>query len=262
MPQQFSVRYNLLFSAAVCGVAAILVSSLAVGLSERQEINALQFKQVNVLEAAGLRQAGEKLTGEEVQKRFAKVETVVVDLRTGEEVAGIDVEDFDQQEAKKDPERSREAPSNRARVFRLPHRAQVFKLRGDNGELEKLILPIEGYGLRSTLYGFVALAADTRTVSGLTYYQHGETAGLGGEVDNPRWKALWPGRQAFDDSWQPKVAVIKGAAGPAAEDPYRVDGLSGATITSRGVTNMLHFWLGAEGFGPYLKNVRATGGIG
>lgn len=262
MPKQFSVRYNLLFSAAVCGVCAIFVSSLAVGLNERQEANELQFKQANVLEAAGLLEPGERLSSAEIQRRFANVETVLVDLRSGEEVADADAGAFDQQAAKKDPERSREAPPNDARVIRLPYRAQVFKLRGEDGELEKLILPIEGYGLWSTLYGFLALSADTRAIAGITYYQHGETPGLGGEVDNPRWKALWPGRKAFDDNWRPEIVVIKGKAGPPAEDPHRVDGLSGATITSRGVSNMLRFWLGPDGFGPYLENVRTSQGVG
>jgi Na+-transporting NADH:ubiquinone oxidoreductase subunit C len=117
-------------------------------------------------------------------------------------------------------------------------------------------LPVEGYALWSTLYGFLALDVDTKTVRGLTYYQHGETPGLGGEVDNPAWKALWPGRIAYDEQWLPTIRVIKGKAGSASEDPHQVDGLSGATLTSRGVTNMLQFWLGENGFGPYLAKFR------
>ncbi|MEE8522466.1 MAG: Na(+)-translocating NADH-quinone reductase subunit C [Thermoanaerobaculia bacterium] len=259
--RQFSVRYNLLFSVAICGVAAVFVSSLAVALKERQEVNELLFKQANVLEAAGLAEPREKLAKEEIERRFATIESVVIDLKSGEELPDVDAASFDQQAAKKDPERSTKAPSNPSRVIRLPHRAQVFKVIGDDGELEKIILPVEGYGLWSTLYGFLALAADTRTIEGLTYYQHLETPGLGGEVDNPRWKARWPGRKAFDESWNPKITVIKGAAGPPAEEPYEVDGLSGATITSRGVTNMLRFWLGPDGFGPYLEKIRARKGV-
>ena len=116
-------------------------------------------------------------------------------------------------------------------------------------------------GLWSTLYGYVALEGDAQTILGLTFYQHGETAGLGGEVDNPRWKALWPGRKAFDEDWEPKIAVIKGSAGPPEEAPYQVDGLSGATLTCNGVTNALHFWLGEPGFGPFLARYRAKEGL-
>jgi Na+-transporting NADH:ubiquinone oxidoreductase subunit C len=118
-----------------------------------------------------------------------------------------------------------------------------------------LVLPIQGLGLWSTLYGFLAIDADGNTIRGITYYQHAETPGLGGEVDNPRWKSLWPGRKIYDDG-EPAIQVIKGAAGPPAQDPYRVDGLSGATLTSNGVTFMLEFWLGPNGFGPYLDRLR------
>lgn len=254
---QFSVRYILLFSMAVCGVCAIFVSSLAVGLKERQEVNELLFKQRNVLEAAGLVDSEEKVSQQQIEELFASVEPVLVDLVTGEEVTtGEEAAVFDQQKAKKDPAISREVERNRSNIQRVPNQAQVFKLMGSDGQLEKLILPIEGYGLWGTLYGFLALEADTRTISGITYYQHKETPGLGGEVDNPRWKGLWPGRKAFDDGWGTKIEVVKGNVPPAAEAPYRVDGLSGATITSRGVTNMLHFWLGENGFGPYLENFR------
>ena len=125
--------------------------------------------------------------------------------------------------------------------------------------MTSLILPIEGKGLWSTLYGFIALAPDTTTIQGITFYEHGETPGLGGEVDNPTWKALWVGRRAYDDDWQPAIEVMKGFAGPAAEDPNRVDGLSGSTLTARGVTNLVQFWLGENGFDPFLERLRAEG---
>jgi Na+-transporting NADH:ubiquinone oxidoreductase subunit C len=102
----------------------------------------------------------------------------------------------------------------------------------------------------------VALDADASTIRGITYYQHGETAGLGGEVDNLRWKALWPGRLVYDDSGEVAIRVKKGRAGPVDEDPHQVDGLSGATLTSNGVTNMLRFWLGENGFATYLDRYR------
>ena len=257
---QFSVRYVLLFSAAICGVCAVFVSSLAVGLRERQEVNALLFKQRNVLEAAGLLE-GEEATAERITQLFGqRVDSVVIALETGETMADIDPASFDQQLEKKDPATSRQAPKNNAGVNRVPNHAQVFRVKDDAGSIAMYILPIEGYGLWTTLYGFIALDQDLNTVRGLTYYEHGETPGLGGEVDNPNWKAAWPGRKVFGDDGEPKIAVIKGVAPGPEEAPYEVDGLSGATITARGVTNMLHFWLGDNGFGPYLEKVRETRG--
>ena len=143
-------------------------------------------------------------------------------------------------------------------MTRLPEKALVYQ-RVEDGAVRSIILPIEGKGLWSTLYGFLALAPDTTTIEGITFYEHGETPGLGGEVDNPSWKALWPGRKAYDENWRPAIEVMKGTAGPVDEDPYRVDGLSGSTLTARGVTNLVQFWLGDNGFEPYLEKLRAEG---
>lgn len=254
---QGSVRYNLIFATIVCFVCAVFVSMSAVALRGKQEENATLDKYRNVLIAAGLAEDGEELSADEIESRFEPMEQVVIDLETGEET-DIDPSSFDQRKASMDPEQSEPAPPNPARVQRLPHHALVYRLVED-GETEALVLPIQGAGLWSTLYGFLALDSDIETIRGLTYYEQGETAGLGGEVDNPKWKALWPGRKAFDENMEPKIAVIKGEAGPPSEDPYQVDGLSGATITSRAVTNMLHFWLGEDGFGPFLRRQRHGG---
>ena len=125
------------------------------------------------------------------------------------------------------------------------------------GDIDKIILPIRGYGLWSTLYGFIALEADGNTVAGLGFYEHGETPGLGGEVDNPRWKAVWPGKQVYRDG-EVAIALIKGAVDTSsANAPWQVDGLAGATLTARGVTNLVQFWLGENGFEPFLNNLKS-----
>ena len=111
------------------------------------------------------------------------------------------------------------------------------------------------------MYGFIALSADLETINGITFYEHGETPGLGGEIDNPLWKASWQGRKAFDEQWTPRIEVIKGTAAPADQAPYQVDGLAGATLTARGVSNTVRFWLGDHAFGPYLARYRQERGI-
>lgn len=256
--QRFSTLYIIGFSTAVCVVCSLLVSSSAVGLRSRQQQNIALDRQKNVLIAAGLVGEGEKLTAARVKELFEQVKSVVVDLRTGQET-DIDPQTFDQAQAAKDPTASGPAPKNAAGVSRLPHHATVYKVLKD-GRLDEVILPIEGKGLWSTCYGFLALDADGTTIRGITFYQHGETPGLGGEIDNPRWKSLWINRKAFDETWTPRIEVIKGHAGPAAEEPHKVDGLSGATITSRGVSHLVQFWLGEHGFGPYLQQLRQGGG--
>jgi Na+-transporting NADH:ubiquinone oxidoreductase subunit C len=257
---QGSVGYNLAFAAAVCLVCAVVVSSSAVALADRQDRNAALDKQKNVLLAAGLAIDDETLSPDEVAARFEPISQTVVNLSSGDVAEGIDPDGFDQRDAADDPARSRVAPDNRARVIRLPNEALVYEVRDASDDLEMVVLPVEGLGLWGMLYGFVALEGDLRTIRGLTFYEHKETPGLGGEVDNPRWKALWTGRRAFDDTSTPVIAVVKGLAGSVSDDPHAVDGLSGATMTSRGVTNLLHFWLGPEGFGPYLTRLRTEAG--
>ncbi|MCY3969134.1 MAG: Na(+)-translocating NADH-quinone reductase subunit C [Acidobacteria bacterium] len=256
MANRQATGYTLLFATAICIVCGILVSSFAVSLEELQDENIALDKQKRVLEAVGLLQPGEPIDEAEVAERFAPIEPVLIELASGEAVDG-DTATFDQQRRARDPATSTEAPDNLAKVKRIPDQSLLYEVRGNGGELEMVVLPIEGLGLWGTLYGFLALDADTTTVRGITYYQHKETPGLGGEVDNPRWKNRWPGRKAFDDDGEVRLAVIKGFAGSAEEDPYEVDGLAGATITSNGVTNMLDFWLGENGFEPYLNRIRA-----
>ncbi|MEM7412760.1 MAG: Na(+)-translocating NADH-quinone reductase subunit C [Myxococcota bacterium] len=258
---EHSSRYIVGFAAAVCGVCSIFVATAAVSLKDRQELNAQLDVQKKVLELVGLMEPGASLETEEIQTLYRdSIEARVVNLATGSIVEDVDPALFDQRAAAADPDTSREAPPNQAKVRRVPEQGLVYLLRED-GQIKTLVFPVEGKGLWSTLYGFLALESDARTVAGITFYEHGETPGLGGEVDNPRWKALWKGRKAFDEQWQVALKVKKGAAGPVEADPYQVDGLSGATITSRGVSGLVSFWLGREGYGSYLEQYRSERGI-
>lgn len=259
--RQYSNAYIIGFATAVCLVCSIVVSTSAVALRERQDRNKVLDRQTKVLVVAGLLDEGQKATPEEVEELFDdNIVSKIVDLESGEYDVDADVGLYDQRKATKDPAQSRKAPANNAGLTRLPEKALVYQ-RVENEEVLSIILPVEGKGLWSTLYGFIALAPDTTTIEGITFYEHGETPGLGGEVDNPSWKALWPGRKAFDENWDPAIEVIKGAAGPVEEDPYSVDGLSGSTLTARGVTNLVQFWLGENGFEPYLEKLRSEGGL-
>jgi len=257
---QYSAGYIIRFALAVCLVCALLVASAAVSLKPLQDANAVLDRQKKVLTVAGLIEEGQSISAAEVARLFEQnIRPKVIDRSTGELAPDIAPEEFDQQAAMSDPERSVPAPKNPAQVRRLPEHALVFDVV-ENGELQAMIFPIEGKGLWSTLYGYIALAPDANTVVGITFYDHGETPGLGGEVDNPRWKSLWPGRKVFDERGNPVIRVKKGSAGPPAKDPHQVDGLSGATLTSRGVTALVQFWLGENGYGPYLASDRASHG--
>lgn len=238
---------------ALCVVCSVVVSTAAVQLKPAQEINKTRDLKRNILQAAGLYDASQS-----VESQFESISTRVVDLRTGRFTDEVDPTSFDQRSASKDPSNSAELDDEQdvAKISRREHYSLVYLVE-NSGAIEKIILPVRGYGLWSTLYGFVALESDANTVVGLGFYEHGETPGLGGEVDNPRWKAFWPGKQVYRDG-EVEIALAKGAVDPASTDaPWRVDGLSGATLTSRGVTNLVQFWLGEDGFQPFLANLKA-----
>ena len=275
--QRNGVPYILGFCGAICLVCAIVVSSTAVGLKERQETNKVLDRQKKVLAVAGLLKDGEAVTPEHIQSVFKKrIKAVIVDLKTGKEDAEAtkNAGDFDQKKAQKDPATSSAAPKNRAGVKRVPNQALVYQVStndmgsgGSGFKLGQYIFPVEGKGLWSTLYGFLAVAPDGNTVKGITFYEHGETPGLGGEVDNPSWKSKWPDRMIFGPkgssagTWgDVQLKVKKGIAGSPAEDPHQVDGLSGATITANGVTYLVQFWLGDNGFGPYIRHALGQAG--
>lgn len=248
----YSMRYIFGFAAVVCFFCSIMISSANVVLRGRQEVNKAVDKKTSVLQAAWLVKPGEKATVAEVERIFQNVRPHVVDLSSGEVLAGVDPETFDEAKEPQLP-----APENNAGIKSVPGRVKTYEVVED-GKTTMIILPVYGKGLWSTMKGFLALDADGNTIRGLTYYEQAETPGLGGEVENPRWKQLWQGRKAFGEGGKVAIQVTKGAAGPPETDPHRVDGLSGATLTSRGVTNMLQYWLGDTGFGPYLNKFRES----
>ena len=255
-----STPYTIAFAAGVSIVCGVMVAGSAVALKPRQDANKLLDQRKQVLSVAGLMSPGEVLAADEVSSRYEKsIVPLVIDLKTGAPVQGVEAGTYDMQRAMKDPAQSEEAPPNESKIFRLPKNGLVYQVVKD-GKTEAVILPIQGYGLWSVLYGFLAVGADGDTIKGITFYQHGETPGLGGEADTPKWKSLWPGRKAYGKDGKPALRVIKGQAGTPDADPHSVDGLSGATITSNGVTRLVQFWLGPSGYGPYLGTLRGGRG--
>ena len=252
MASQDSIPKTLTVALLLCIVCSVIVSGAAVSLKPMQLANKDQDRKKNILLAAGLYDQSQT-----IDQQFEAIETRVVDLTTGQFV-DTDPASFDQRKAAKDPAQSKalEGGEDIAKISRRENQALVYIVESD-GRFDKIILPVHGYGLWSTLYGFIALENDLNTVAGLGFYDHGETPGLGGEVDNPRWKAMWPGKLVYKQQTV-ALSLYKGAVDPkSANAIHQVDGLSGATLTSRGVSNLLQFWLGDKGFQPFLSNLKA-----
>jgi Na+-transporting NADH:ubiquinone oxidoreductase subunit C len=255
-----STARTLTVALVVSLVASVFVAGSAIYLKPVQQENRLLDKQRSILAIAGIEGVEvKKLPAKEVQALFkSRIKAKVIDLESGEEAADLNPETFDALKAARDPQTSIALPGAQdiASIKRRERFATVYRLENETGALEALILPVRGYGLWSTLYGFLALKPDLNTVAGLGFYQHGETPGLGGEVDNPKWKGLWPGKTLFDEGGKPVIQVVKGGANL---NEHQVDGLAGATLTSKGVDHLLNFWLGEQGFGPYLARLRKEG---
>lgn len=257
--QRNSVMYTVMFAGAVCLVCSLFVSAAAVSLQSAQAANRLLDRQTRVLTVAGLIETGARTSAADIETLWNEnIVSVIVEMETGEELSDppVDPATYSQSRAMQDPEMSRAAPDNPARVRRVPNLGLVYQVFQEDGSLDMVIIPIQGMGLWGMMSGYLALDADLNTVRGITYYDHKETPGLGGEVDNPAWQALWPGRRVFNEDGEVALAVIKGSAGEPEEDPHRVDGMTGATFSNNGVTNALEFWLGPEGFGPYIDRLR------
>jgi len=241
----------------LCVVCSVIVSAAAVLLKPQQIANKELDRKTNILAAAGLMDSSKS-----VEELFAQITTKVIDLETGKFTDEVDAATYDARKASKDPVLSKALDRNVdiASIKRQAKYQTVYLVEKD-GQLEKVILPVHGYGLWSTLYGFLALEGDLNTVVGLGFYSHAETPGLGGEVDNPLWKALWPGKKVYaEGTMEPKLGLVKGKVDPAsASAEHQIDGLSGATLTSNGVSHLVKFWMGENGYAPFLANLKAGG---
>lgn len=238
----------------LCLVCSVVVSAAAVGLRPLQERNATLALKREILRVAGLNQPGL-----DIDRAFEAIEVRLVDLDSGRYVEHPEPMRYSYRDAGNDPEASFAlGEGDIAGIQRRPHRMPVYLVRAEDGTLKTVILPVYGYGLWSTMHGLIAVYPDGRHAQALSFYEQRETAGLGGEIANPKWQARWENKMLIDEQGEPVIRVAKGPVDPDAPNAHqRVDGLSGATLTTNGVTNLMRFWLGEQGFGTFLNNLRA-----
>ena len=255
-----SLNQSIKVILSVCLVCSLLVSTAAVMLHDRQKENQRQERIKNILIAANLYR--HDINIERVYKQ--RIEPILINLRSGEQVvednisADFSIDDFDIQTFANDLELGENVDSevDIAKIQRRPKYMLIYVAK-TAGHEDKLILPVFGKGLWSTLYGVLSLDNDLQTITGITFYQHGETPGLGGEVDNPRWKQQCHCKKAFDNQGRVIIEVLRGKVNMGSADAnHQIDGLAGATLTSRGVNHLLNYWLGEQGYGPLLSRLR------
>ena len=247
MSNRDSVKNTFLVTGLLCIVCSVLVSGAAVGLKEKQDTNKELDLKKNILNVCGI-----PYEAEQVEQVFTdRISVRLINLNDGIAVTSTPESDQtssgfalnkltanEKTELFSDPAGIGGARENYAVVYLYPEKNQI-------------ILPIRGKGLWSTLWGFISLSDDDFTTRGITFFQHGETPGLGGEVDSAFFKDQFVApKQTIGDDGQVILNVTKsGAAGP-----NDIDGLAGATITTQGVDKLIKFWLGENGFGNYLQS--------
>jgi Na+-transporting NADH:ubiquinone oxidoreductase subunit C len=242
---------------AVCAVCSLVVTAAVVLLRPYQVENqrAERARKVTAL-VAGLPGVGDLVAaaGE------GALELRVVELSSGGYAPDVDPEALAGEGG--DAQACTPLPAARdpAGVGCLPRHAPVYELRQE-GRVHTVILPVRGQGYLSMMRGFLAVAGDGRTVRGITFTEHEETPGLGAEITNPAWQARWKGKQLFGDEGAVRIRVVPEAPPPGAPDAaFRIQGISGATKTSQGVSELVRFWVGPDAFGPYLERIREEGG--
>jgi Na+-transporting NADH:ubiquinone oxidoreductase subunit C len=143
---------------------------------------------------------------------------------------------------------------DQAGLHRIENTLKVYEIR-DRGQLQLVILPVRGAGYKSTIHGFLALRNDLNTIAALTFHQQDETPGMGARIMEKSWQALWRDKKIAATNGAIRIRVVKGGSSGV----HEVDGISGATRTGRGVANLVRFWLGDFGYGPYLERLGQKG---
>ncbi len=229
--------YTFGFALVVCFVCSLSLALVSEGLRPQREINEELDVKKNILKAVELQEpVPPSMPGPEILKLYEqKIEGRVIDHK-GNVVAG------------KTPEEIKDGEE----LYPL----YVYQ---EQDKVMAYALPVYGKGLWSTIYGYLALEADGITVRGITFYKHGETPGLGGEVEKAWFQDNFKGKKIWDSKTQSlrPVAVAKGKAADKIAKPeqkFYVDGISGATMTGKGVTEFLDEWVRV--YDPYFQKIR------
>ena len=252
MANQQSKAEIIKFATQLCLACSVLVSTAAVVLRPLQDANVENEKKINILRAAGIAEAGKKLSSSEINSRYQQIIPVVVNFETGDLNQELDPEKYDMYEAAASDEGAA-LKNDPAGIKRQAKNGTAYILL-EGEKVKKIVLPVQGYGLWSTMYGFTSLDMEKEnpTIGALTFYAQSETAGLGAEVANPKWQVKWAGINPYNDKGEPQISVVKNKT-----NANEIDSIAGATLTSKGVQNLMNYWLSNNGYKKFIENVKS-----
>lgn len=219
-----SNAYVLSFMTGLTVVIGLLLSLASTALKEKQNLNVENDVKKNILRSLNLPEDKDaKLTPDQIKSLFE------------EKILEISVD-----------ENGNEVSENGYPVF----------IKNIDGKREGYSIPVSGKGLWSTIYGYLAIADDGQTVLGITFYKHGETPGLGGEIEKEWFTSNFKGKQIYGPDGSPvSIEIVKGEvkSGSAGEF-HKVDGISGATMTTKGVNEFIASDL--ANYRPFFNKIR------
>ena len=236
----------------LCLLCSAIISLIAIQLRSVQNENVVKDMQKKIVSSAGL-----ELEYGSVENAMKNIKTIVVDLDQGK-IVDINPNSYELSKELREEGKYKflSAENDIASIKKREKYSKVF-IEYKDDKINTLILPVRGYGLWGILYGYLAIKSDFNTVAGLEFYEHKETPGLGAEIDNPKWKALWKGKKIYQENGEVSLKVSKGNVLSSSDNiNYEVDGLSGATLTCNGVTNLIAYWMGCDGFLNFINNLR------
>lgn len=245
-----SKTFLVAFMVAV--VSAVAVAFTAVALKPLQDANVARDRQERMAEMLVSVPGLADILG---QVDAEAVETRLVDLNTGEFNESVDPGGYDMAAAANDPGRSIAlVPADDiAGLGRRANLAPVHFVRDQDGGILLVVLPGHAQGYQSTIRAYIALQGDLNTIAAVSIYEQGETPGLGTRIAEPDWQGSWAGKQVMGEDGTVQIEVVRSGASGS----HQVDAITGATRSSMGVSNLVRFWLGKDGFGPFLAKLRA-----
>jgi len=246
---------TVLVTAVVC---SSIVSASVVLLRPIQLNNKLLERSGNILQMTGLLPPGDDVGDEALLELYKSLDARVVDINSASLESAFDPFTFDARKAAADPELSVPiAPAQDLAGLGRRSRFRTIYLVWRDGALDRIVLPVQGAGMWSMLYGYIALESDLNTIAGVVFYEQAETPGLGDQISSIHWQQKWSGKKLYDEAGETLFRVAEGpvTAGSAAAD-YQVDALTGATVTANAVTALMRYWFGPNGYGPMLERMR------
>jgi Na+-transporting NADH:ubiquinone oxidoreductase subunit C len=232
--------YIVMYAAILTTVCGGLLALASEGLKDKQQANIALEQKKNILATVI-----ELPKGSDIEDLYEKkVKSFVIDA-SGNVVEGMKTTDVVVLAEYKKPADKRLLP--------------VYEFRNESGEIDFIVLPVFGFGLWDNIWGFVALQKDLNTIQGVSFQHKGETPGLGARIDSKDIQDRYKGKSIYDGSTLVSVSMMKGEGVDYADEPHKVDGMSGATLTAKGINNMISNYLAL--YEKYLKQIKSTNAV-